>query len=932
MTGLLERDRELAVIAGVLGADEGALLVLEGAAGLGKTSLAAEARRRAAAAGRLVLSARGAELEREHPFGVALQLLERPLRSATEDRRRRLLAGSAGLAVPLLFGTGAGAEGEQPLLHGLFWLVQNLTEETSAMVIVDDAHWTDPSSLRFLLYLAHRIEELPLTIVVAARPGEADAPPELASLVGHRAARRLALEHLSAVAIDRLVRRARPDADRAFADACAAVTGGNPFLLAALLDTVLAGGAPADADAARRVAGSAPEVVVGSVIARLERLGPAAADLARALSVLSDGSPLRRAARLAGLDLDAAAEAAAALAAASIIEPDPLRFVHPLLRTAVHDTIPVHHRAALYGRAGRHLHEEGAPPEQVAATLLHARSEADPWTVDVLRAAARRAVAEGASGSAATYLRRALEEPPAEAARTGVLFELGSAEALSGDARGVERVRESLAHVADPAQRARMSLRLASLLHPLGRGVEAAATLQQALDDLDGRDPELALELEAAWLTVGRLELSLRPAAMSRLQVRARELRGESPLERVLLALEADRRVLAGEPRDTVLDVAARAWAGGLLLAEQASQSWAPMAALAAMGWSDDFDAFEAGFRQIQADARRRGLVLAHATATYGLAFSHYYRGRLADAVADLQAAIDVRHLGWRENLPAACAQLAWALIDQGRLDEADGALSLPELDGLRDNVGYALVIDARARLAMQRGRAAEALRSLAAVGAVARSAGIHNPGCLPWRSHAALAAARVGNRDQATALVEDDLRLSRRFGAPRPIGMALRVSGLLSGGDAGIEQLREAVTTLERSPAELELCRALVDHGAALRRAGRRRDAREPLRRGLDMAQRFGAAPLEQRARDELLAAGGRPRDRTLTGTDSLTPSERRVATMAATGLTNREIAEALFVTPKAVEWHLRHTYRKLNIPGRGHLAGGLRGVRTRA
>jgi DNA-binding CsgD family transcriptional regulator len=926
VTKLLERDRELAAIEAALAADAGHLLVIEGPAGLGKTSLLAEARRRAAAGGMLALAARGAELERDHPFGVVLQLLERPLLAAPPERRRELLAGSAGLAAPLLLGTGVRAGGEQPLLHGLFWVVQNLAESQPALLVIDDAHWADPSSLRFLLYLAHRIEELAITIVLAARSGEPGAPSELASLARHGSARRLVLEHLSSAAVERLIQRSRPDADPAFAQACAAVTGGNPFLVIALVDTVLAGGAPADAAAARRVADSAPETVVGSVIARLERLGPAAAELARALSVLSDGSPLRRAARLAGPDLDAAGEAAGALAAASILRPDRLAFVHPLLRTAVHDTIPAHRRAALYGRAARLLHEEGAPLEQVAASLLHSRAQADPWAIETLRTAAHRAAAEGASSSAATYLRRALEEPPSEPARAGVLFELGCAEALSGDEAGIERIRESLALVNDPRERARMSLRLAGLLHPLGRDVEAADALQRALDDLDGHESDVALELEAAWITVGRFELSLRHASTERLRTVAAGVAGNTPAERVLLALEADRGALAGEPRETVLDAAARAWAGGRLLEEQTAQSWAPMAALAAMGWSDDFDACEAGVRQVQADARRRGLVHAHASATYFLAFPHYYRGRLADAAADLHAAIDVRRLGWREHLPAACAQLACTLIDQGHLDEADRALSLPELQTLRENIGYALVIDAHARLALQRGRPAEALESLIAVGALVRSVGVHNPSCLPWRSLAALAAAQIGDREQAAELAREELELARRFGAPRPIGIALRVTGLLTGGDTGIEQLREAVATLEHSPAELELCRALVDYGAALRRAGHRRDARDPLRTGLDMAQRFDAALLEQRARDELVAAGARPRRRQFSGLDALTPSERRVARMAADGMTNRQIAETLFVTVKAVQWHLGNTYRKLSVSSRDELPAALR------
>jgi DNA-binding CsgD family transcriptional regulator len=136
-------------------------------------------------------------------------------------------------------------------------------------------------------------------------------------------------------------------------------------------------------------------------------------------------------------------------------------------------------------------------------------------------------------------------------------------------------------------------------------------------------------------------------------------------------------------------------------------------------------------------------------------------------------------------------------------------------------------------------------------------------------------------------------------------------------------------VAVLSASQAELELARALVQQGTALRVAGRRIDAREPLRRGLDLADRCGADRLVIRARDELVAAGGRPRRARLSGAAALTPSERRVAELVAGGLSNREAAEALFVTKKAVEFHLGNVYRKLGVRGREGLGSALAGDR---
>jgi DNA-binding CsgD family transcriptional regulator len=150
-------------------------------------------------------------------------------------------------------------------------------------------------------------------------------------------------------------------------------------------------------------------------------------------------------------------------------------------------------------------------------------------------------------------------------------------------------------------------------------------------------------------------------------------------------------------------------------------------------------------------------------------------------------------------------------------------------------------------------------------------------------------------------------------------------VLGLVIGGERGIEKLRASVELLEQSPRRLELAHALVELGAALRRANRRADAREPLSRGMELAHRCGAVPLVARARAELQATGARPRRLVLTGVDALTAQEHRVAELAAEGLSNPEIAQALFVTRRTVETHLRHAYQKLGIGTRHELTQAL-------
>jgi DNA-binding CsgD family transcriptional regulator len=194
-----------------------------------------------------------------------------------------------------------------------------------------------------------------------------------------------------------------------------------------------------------------------------------------------------------------------------------------------------------------------------------------------------------------------------------------------------------------------------------------------------------------------------------------------------------------------------------------------------------------------------------------------------------------------------------------------------------------------------------------------------------PWRSDAALAHLALGARAEARALAAEEVALAQAYNAPRTLGIALRAAGLAEGGRRGIELLRQAVGVLEGSGARLEHARAMTDLRAALRRAGQRAESRETLRPALDLAHRCGALALTERARTELVAAGGRPRRLVLSGLDSLTPSERRVAQLAAVGLSNRDIAQNLFITTRTVEGHLTHAYQKLAITSREQLPAAL-------
>ena len=230
-----------------------------------------------------------------------------------------------------------------------------------------------------------------------------------------------------------------------------------------------------------------------------------------------------------------------------------------------------------------------------------------------------------------------------------------------------------------------------------------------------------------------------------------------------------------------------------------------------------------------------------------------------------------------------------------------------------------------RGRLRVERGLVADGLDDFLAVGSLTARALVTCPSYIPWRSEAALAQLALGDEDAARLLAEEELELARAFGAPRALGVALHALGVVVGGDRGELLLREAVDALDEGDARLERARVLTDLGALLRRRNRRSQARELLREGLDIAHRAGARLLAERAETELRATGARPRRIVLSGVESLTASERRVAELAAQGLTNREIAQTLFVTARTVEGHLTSVFRKLQLDSREQLAAAL-------
>ncbi len=818
-------------------------------------------------------------------------------------------------------------------MHGLYWLAANLSERRPLVVALDDAQWADAESLRWVGYLARRLEGVPILIAIAARESEPGADwPALEAILGDADAQVIRPAPLSEAATEAFVTERLGAAPHpAFARACRAATGGNPFLLGELSVSLVDDGvAPGELEAAR-VGNLGPSTVARAALERVARLDPPCAPLAKALAILGDDAELRLAASMVGLEAKETEAAADALVAAGVTERrQPTRFVHPLVRAAIHDDVLPAERGSLHARAARLLADSGVSESRVAGHLLDVPPLADPWVAEVLAGAARSALAHGASEPASRYLRRALEEPPAADRLAAVLELLGEVELRCGRAgEAIEHLEQAIRRSDAPGARTALQRRLALALLTLGRPDDGISLLLEALDHQPGLDDETVLLLEADLASLR--EMSVNPerrAPRRRLEDVAARLDGSRPAERVLSASLAYARMRECEPASEVAALAERALRAPPAADEAEGAAVIGLAqAMVALLCAEALDAAEAIAEDGLAAARERGSVYGIALNTLFLSVASSFRGEVADAQASARFALDVaREHGLLAEIATATRMLVDSLIELGDQDAAWAELETLGLTGdLPELNTFSFLLEGRGRVRVARGEHEEALADLHEAGRRYARWGVDNPAQASWRTPAAIAHLARGEQVEALALADEQLRLATMFGAPRGLGVALRVRGLAVGGKKGIEVLSEAVAVLGNSVGRLEHARALTDLGAALRRANRRSDAQEPLREGLSLARRCGAFALAQRAHDELEATGARPRKILRTGVDALTPSERRIARMAADGMANKEIAQALFVTVRTVETHLSHTYVKLEIDSRGQLAGAL-------
>ena len=925
-TVMLEREGELAELDSVFARardGQGSVAVLEGPAGEGKSTLLAVAAERAQAAGLSVLSARGGELEREFPFGVMRQFFELSLARADAARRSVLLAGAAAPAQQAL-GLGAPeaeagiAEGSA-VLHALYWLVVNVSASGPLLLAIDDAHWADVSSLRALDYIARRVADLPVALVITLRPDEPDAPAHvLGPLLAAPNAVRERLRPLGPGSVALIVRRCLPEADDATCRAAHKVTAGNPLYLQELLRSVtLDGNSPAELaldDVAIPSLGD-------SVVRRIARVAPEAAALARAMAVLGDGTRLETAAALADLERDEAGRIAHQLRRIEVLSAeDPFAFVHPLVLHSVYDAMSVTERDAAHEAAGKLLVEAGAPADAVAAHLAALTPNGSATVARTLMAAGQRAVAQAAPDEATRWFGRALAEQAPEPPAAWLLAKLGFSEAALRDGAAIGHLHEALAQADDARLRTQVATALADVLVLSGRWEGAMDLVMShrrtlAADDDEGQAQLSAVELMVAAYSPRLADRSdLDPDSLTPLA------EGPSWAAHALAAALAVTAAHRNEPTARVLELVDLALDGDVLVHDLGHARWPIGNVLIALIDVDEYDRALALSDAVIASARCAGSTSTVILASDHRGWIHARMGNLALAEAELRPGLDSALEGGLSTVAATqFFYLADALLERPSLsDIADVVESFDGGPTIARTWPSAALSFTRGRLRLARRDRVNGLEDLRRTVDVSLDMG---PRVWPLRSALALALPPV-DRAEALALAQEELELARATGLARPHGIALRALGLLEGGESGMERLRESVEVLETSAARLEHARALIDLGAALRRANRRSEARRPLRAGLELARDCGAPRLARRARDEFKAAGGRPpRDRS-GGREALTASELRVARLAADGATNPEIAQELYVSLKTIETHLGRAYGKLGLSGRGSRA----------
>jgi DNA-binding CsgD family transcriptional regulator len=885
------------------GQGRGRVLIIEGHRGVGKSTLLAETARRARQQGFAVASGRGRTGERAAP-GSALRLaIIRCAPTLTEWRD----------------------VGE---------LIASLLSLAPLAIVLDDAHLADELSLRILEELADRIASRPVLLAIAGatRLMDPSRASILAALRGREDVTSIALRPLDDAGSSQLIRATLPDADRRFCADCAELTGGNPFLLSELAAWIGAHRVEPVWGAARQALEPVPPLTVREFVRKqLDDVGTDASALAAAIAISDRPIRLEQAAKLVGFDRPRALRAVESLLETGVIIPgEELTFAAPLTARCLQTETPEALAADLHRRLAELPVDGDAHGDSSSQHLLLAPPTGSQEVVDRLIELADGEVAGGKLDRARTLIRRALAERAGEpSSRPHLVARLGLVDLLEARPGSTSTLATAVAALERSRDRADALCKLGASQVAGGAPRAAAISFDAARDLVDEGDP-LRERAEMSGLLTRLLIPEARADAARRIDrlTRAEELSADPHAAELLMA-HAWQRLCQGHACREVATLAEQAL--DLRRTTRPSINGYFDAAGAVLFASvDDFERAHEICDACAKEVLDHGLVLAERNIEFGRAIALLHQGRLLDAAEHARGLLTRADDSQRFHDAEAAAVLASALHEQGCHEEASEVVA--------DALGLApaheppglLLLEAGARAWLERGNLGEALRLVTEAETLGTALGVVNPALVAWQPTAARAYHAVGQNRRALALADDALEAAERFGVPRGIALALRTKAAIEGPPADVEHLRAALAAIEGSDAELERAKVLLAYGSVLHRDGRDDDARGPLRDGIGLADRLGARSIARGGLETLRAAGGRPRRPRMAGPDALTPSERQVVELAAGGATNREIAEALVITRKTVEWHLKKAFVKLDVSSREQLREAMDGRPT--
>jgi DNA-binding CsgD family transcriptional regulator len=878
------------------------VLALVGEPGIGKTALLDETAERAT--GMRVLRARAVESEAVIPFAGLAELL-RPVLGWLD----RIPAPQAGALAGALALRPPREQDRFAIGAATLSLLSASAEEEPIALLVDDAHWLDTPSAEALLFAARRLLADRIALVLSVREGERS----LLDGADLRTLRVAGLNHADAVDLLTGLNVASEAAERLY-DA----TGGNPLALVEL--------AP-EADRIAAVPIGAPVPISASIAtAFLRRFGQLPCSTRRMLVLVaaSDASAtavLTRAASSIGLEIGALA--AAEQAGLVTLGPGEIEFTHPLARAAMYAEASAQERREAHAAMAAALPDRDV--DRRAWHLAAASVGPDAHACGALERAGVRARERSAYAAAAAAFERGAGLAPLDETRDRLLLQAAESAWLGGDAqRTLALLDDAQAHVPTVAVGAHIDHLRGQVALRRGPVMDGYPLIVRAAERLAQTDPELAVVM-LAQAVLGCFYAGETPPMIAAAERAVALAEGQDSHRAAFFAAMAHAMALVANGEGEAGASSARSAVAILERSEELRGDpgilgWAALGPL----WLRETTAGRGLIERASERVRARAALGALPYLLQILARDQATTDQWATAESGYDEAIRLaRETGQRVELAASLAGLAWLQARQGReracREHAAQASEMCEELGV--NLYGVWSIQALGDLELGLGRPASAIVHYEAQAESLRSRGVADVDLSP-APELVEALIRLGRDEQAGPLAWEFAARARAKGQPWALARASRCRGLLAGADELDSCFEDALRLHAQTPDVFETARTQLAYGARLRRARRRVAAREQLRAAVESFERLGAESWAEQAHGELAASGETARRRDASTLDELTPQELRIAQLLADGMTTREAAAAIFVSPKTVEYHLGHVYRKLGINSRKELA----------